>query len=129
MDAAAWRILAQADLDAAKALRVAGVYLPIGFHCQQALEKVLKHRWACRFGKPPPFTHELLKLARELHGQEAGLASREPFLAELTDIYTQARYVHPNWKTTLAWLSEPSTADRLIAQTDEVYAWLLSLPT
>ena len=76
--------------------------------------------------KPPPFSHELVKLARELHAHEAALAQFEPFLAELTDIYTQARYVHPNWKTTLAWLLLDETADPLIAKTEEAYKWLLS---
>jgi HEPN domain-containing protein len=42
MDVAGWLALADHDPRAAQALARAGTFLPVGFHCQQAIGKTLK---------------------------------------------------------------------------------------
>ena len=65
---------------------VAGVV----FHCQQALEKLLKAIWIETHEQAvPPRTHDLIRLAQEV---AVGLEEWHPFLSDLTEQYVATRY-------------------------------------
>jgi HEPN domain-containing protein len=67
------------------------LYAPCVFHSQQAVEKLLKAIWAERSpSQPPPRTHNLVDLARELD-----LLSEEweEFLRKLSNQAVVSRYV------------------------------------
>jgi HEPN domain-containing protein len=87
------------------------------FHCQQALEKVLKGLWIERSEElMPPRTHNLPRLARE-----AGLALSEDqfrFLQRLSEQYLPTRY---------GYLDSELPEEAAISyheQTKEMFEWL-----
>ncbi len=125
MDTEGWVALAERDMNAARALLDSGNLLPVGFHCQQAVEKLLKAIYALRKGEPPPRIHDLARLAAALGEEVDGRwAAEAEFLAELTDLCTRTRYGHPDWKATIAYLERDEVARRLVERTTEVCEWL-----
>lgn len=84
-----WVALADMDLAAAEVLLERGLYPPVIFHCQQAVEKLLKAIWLERTGEVPPRTHNLVDLASEL---KLSLPEWESFLGTLTDQAVASRY-------------------------------------
>lgn len=86
-----WLDMSDIDLEMAAAGLERGLYAPCVFHCQQAVEKLLKAMWVGSFrDQPPPRTHNLVDLAQEL-----GLLSgeREEFLRKLSNQAVVSRYV------------------------------------
>jgi HEPN domain-containing protein len=83
--------MSDVDLEMAAAGLERGLYAPCVFHSQQAVEKLLKAIWIERVrDEPPPRTHNLVDLAREL-----GLLSQEheEFLRKLSNQAVASRYV------------------------------------
>ena len=84
-----WVELADADLAAAKVLLKEGILALSVFHCQQAIEKLLKAIWIETRGEPSPRTHNLVDLAREM---ALPLGEWEQFLGRLSDQAVASRY-------------------------------------
>lgn len=127
MDVEGWIAFAERDLRAARAMKATGNLLSVGFHCQQAIEKLLKGRYVQLRHSVPPRVHDLARLAATLaESNDERWSAEAAFLRELTDLCTRARYGHPDWKATLAYLEEAETADRLLSRTEEIFAWLKS---
>ena len=60
-----WLEIAEYDLETAKAMLDTKRYLYVGFMCHQAIEKILKAVYVAKFpSETPPYTHNLIKLAR-----------------------------------------------------------------
>ncbi len=90
-EAQEWLDMSDVDVEVAAAAFERGLYAPCVFHCQQAVEKLLKAIWTERSpGQPPPRTHNLVDLAREL-----GLLSEqwEEYLRKLSNQAVVSRYV------------------------------------
>jgi len=97
-----WITYAGEDLETARVLFEAGRYATCAYHCQQALEKILKAAIVYTTKDRPPHTHNLRDLAMQLQGlsipDEVGLtlrrvdphyrATRYPGLADSGE-YTQ----------------------------------------
>jgi len=85
-----WVDMSEVDLQVAEAVLERELYAPCVFHSQQAVEKMLKAIWV-EGGREdaPPYTHNLVDLAREL-----GLLQpdREEFLRRLSNQAIASRY-------------------------------------
>ena len=117
-----WWRLARYDLDTAKALLASARYLYVAFLCQQAAEKALKAVFVEKKGAVAPRVHGLIRLA-----QDAGVdmdAGRKDLLARLSPFSVLGRYppVAVDPETAL----DRVAAAELLAQTEELLAWLAS---
>lgn len=119
-----WISLAEYDLATADSMLSAARYLYVAFTCQQAIEKVLKAYYVYRYGKTPPYTHNLNKLAEETGLAEAMSEKQISFLDSLNAYYIQSRYTEEIQTLSVSFTHERAVA--LIAEMKEVYQWLRS---
>ena len=61
-----WLSLAKYDLATAQDMLKAKRYLYVAFMCQQAIEKILKACYVKQHTSTPPYTHNLLRLIKDL---------------------------------------------------------------
>lgn len=117
-EAKMWLESAQEDLGVAADMLQAGRYNYTAFVCQQSLEKLLKGIFVLRKRKPPPYIHDLVKLAEKTEGELPMRISA--ILAEVSDHYIAARYpeVRPRY--------DKKTAEHLLTITKEAYQWFTS---
>ncbi len=95
--ARAW--IAKADSDLASARTIAsssGPYDGARFHCQQAVEKLMKGFLASR-ERTFPFTHDLDRLAGLCEAIEPSLRLTIPEVVALTDYAVKLRYDNDFW--------------------------------
>lgn len=85
-----WIILAEYDLDTAKAMLETGRYLYVTFMSQQVIEKILKALFVFKNGEIPPRTHNLLYLIDIL--QLSVSDADKNFCAQLNQFYLGHRY-------------------------------------
>lgn len=116
-----WIKYAEEDLETARVLFEAGRYAACAYHCQQALEKILKAAIVYTTQDRPPRIHNLRDLAARLQGlsipDEVGLtlrrvgphyrATRYPGLANSTE-YTRVN------------------VSRMFEQTKVAFEWFLA---
>jgi HEPN domain-containing protein len=60
-----WFESAEYDFQSAKVMLEGKRYLYVGFLCHQTIEKSLKACYSAKHSETPPYTHRLIKLARE----------------------------------------------------------------
>jgi HEPN domain-containing protein len=87
---ARWLERSDMDLQMAEAGLNLGLWPPCVFHCQQAVEKVLKAIWVNQRETEPPRTHNLVDLAAEL---DLRLEEWDDYLTNLSDQAVASRYV------------------------------------
>lgn len=113
-----WIRYADDDLEAARVLFDAGRYAMCAFHCQQALEKILKATIVRATKHRPPYTHNLRDLAAHL-----------PELLIPDEIGRILRRADPHYRATrypgLADSSEYTRVNvqKLFEQTRTAYEW------
>ena len=91
--------------------------MPCVFHCQQALEKVLKATWVEKASEGvPPRKHDLIALAREV-GLELSQEQID-FLGDLSGQYNASRYGD------VAVEYSREEAENYYQRTRELFAWL-----
>jgi len=117
-----WLRVAEVDHRAAKHLLDNADFEACAFHCQQAVEKLLKAIIVKQTNQRPPYVHDLLTLLRKVGGltvdeeiaQAIGLVdgyyagSRYPLDAFDPDIFTKP------------------LAESAVRQMDEVFQWFLT---
>ncbi|MFH1454236.1 MAG: HEPN domain-containing protein [Armatimonadota bacterium] len=91
--------LAQYDLDSAKVTLDGGRYLYVGFMCHQTIEKSIKSYYVFTKIATPPYTHNLVLLAKESGIYDKFTDDQKNFLDVLGPLNTQARY--PTYKEKL----------------------------
>jgi HEPN domain-containing protein len=110
--------LADEDREMAKAALTSSLHRPCVFHCQQAIEKLLKAIWIEQAAEGyPPKTHGLVSLAREV-----GLQLEEEvqeFLDDLEKQYNPTRY----GDVIAVYTSEQS--ERYYKRATGLFEWLL----
>ncbi|HEY4689696.1 MAG TPA: HEPN domain-containing protein [Anaerolineae bacterium] len=120
-DVQEWIKYADDDLEAARVLFEAGRYAMCAFHCQQALEKILKAAIVRATKARPPYIHNLRDLATHLPA---------PIIPD--EIGRTLRRVDPHYRATrypgLADSGEYTRVNvqRLFEQTRIAYEWFLS---
>lgn len=86
-----WLRYAEIDRRAAKHLLDDGDYEACAFHCQQAVEKLLKAIVVKQAGERPPHIHDLLTLLRKVSGIEAD-EDMERLIGGIDTYYVGTRY-------------------------------------
>lgn len=111
-----WLKHAEDDLAIADMALNRGLYSQCVFHCQQALEKLLKAHWIEHLEEPHPRTHNLAALALRL---DIGATDQQlAFLQRLAEQYLPSHYADFD-------VEYPEEAGRYYYRlTEETYAWL-----
>jgi len=112
-----WVEVAVSDLRTASVTLREELYGQTVFHCQQAVEKLLKAIWTERHGAGThPRTHNLVKLADRL-GLDVPPQWRG-LLMDLTDQVFPSRYPEAGWRYNRA------AAEEYYNRTEECFGWL-----
>lgn len=87
----AWLDFAEADRRSARNVLNAADYRDAAFHCQQAIEKVLKVAIVVQTGQRPPYIHDLRTLLHQVQGItiSEGMAR---FVSDADAYYVGTRY-------------------------------------
>ena len=119
-----WASLAEYDINTAKAMLATKRYLDVAFMCQQTIEKMLKACFVKELKKTPPYTHNLIRIARELSFFKDIDESKREKIELLNSYYIESRYTED-----FEELSKIVTQDKtknLLDFTEEFYQWLKS---
>jgi len=87
-----WVELAEEDLAIARDLHRSAHYLAAAYHCQQALEKMLKALVQQRQDDPPPRTHNLQELAELVGAWQSMSRTQRGKLRRVDECGVEARY-------------------------------------
>ena len=87
-----WLSLAEYDLATAYDMSKAKRYLYVAFMCQQAIEKILKACYVKQHTSTPPYTHNLLRLIKELSFKDEMGDEMMAAAEELNSYYIESRY-------------------------------------
>jgi HEPN domain-containing protein len=122
-----WLDVAQYDLDTAKAMLTSGRWLAVAFMCQQAVEKLVKGLYLLYIDDDVPKINDIPKLVKCFE-TKLPAAIPENYLSHFAEL--SAHYLnqcYPEYKTKLASQVEKIKAEELMALTEEVFAWLLTM--
>ena len=112
-----WVKLAEGDLEMASAALERELYSPCMFHCQQALEKLLKAIWVEKASAGvPPRKHDLVELA-----QEVDLELSQEWIDFLADLYGQ---YNPSRYGDVAVAYSRDEGENYYQRTSELFGWL-----
>lgn len=118
IDTQRWLNYAEADLRAAEHLFGTGDFMACAFHCQQAVEKLLKAIIVAETGRRPPYVHNLRVLLEQIGSFEIPEEVVRRTI-EIEPHYVGARYpgvVDPDFYNR-------QNVEQLLADTVEVYRW------
>jgi HEPN domain-containing protein len=117
-----WLSLAKYDLATAQDMLDAKRYLYVAFMCQQAIEKILKACYVKQLTSTPPYTHNLLRLVKELSFKDEMGGQTITTIEELNSYYIESRYTE-----NIEELSKVLTEAKAIAilnSTRELFEWI-----
>jgi len=120
-DVQEWLIYAEADRRAAEHLLESGDYMACAFHCQQAVEKLLKAIIVAETQKRPPYLHSLRLLLEQI--------SRIKFPEDIArkTIQIEPHYLGTRYPGVVdSRFYNRQNMERLLAETLEVYRWFLT---
>ena len=122
-----WLDIAQYDLDTAETMLDGGRWLYVVFMCQQAVEKLVKGLYVLYVDDNIPRTHNIRVLIEQFEDllPEAVTDEQRNLFEALTIHYLNGRYA--NYKQKLSEHTDEKTATKYFKQTQEVFAWLLTL--
>jgi HEPN domain-containing protein len=117
-----WLSLAQYDLATAQDMLKAKRYLYVAFMCQQAIEKIVKACYVKQHTSTPPYTHNLLRLVKELSFKDEMSNERMATIEQLNSYYIESRYTED-----IEELSKVLTEAKVVAilnSTRELFGWI-----
>lgn len=117
-----WLSLAQYDLATAHDMSKAKRYLYVAFMCQQAIEKILKACYVKQHTSTPPYTHNLLRLIKELSFKDEMGDEMMATIEELNSYYIESRYTEDIDELSKL-LTEAKTVSVLNSAT-ELFGWI-----
>jgi HEPN domain-containing protein len=122
-----WLDVAESDLRAAAGMLDIGQWLYVAFMCQQAVEKLAKALYTIYLDDNPPRTHSIVTVFEHFSGRlpAAIPAGTRRLFDELSGYYLNNRY--PDFRKKLSAQMDEAKAKTLLSQTQEVFAWLLTL--
>lgn len=118
----AWLNFAEADRKSAHNALKAADYRDAAFHCQQAVEKLLKAIIVAQTGKRPPYIHDLRTLLRRVRG----VAIPKELVRHVSDMdvyYIGTRY--PGAVVNSDVFSEENISS-LIDHMEDIFRWFLA---
>jgi len=113
----AWLEYAEADRRSAYNAMRAADYRDVAFHCQQAVEKLLKATIIWQTGRRPPYEHNLWKLWQHISGVTCPLSVQEA-MAALNPHYFLSRYPGVDVEY------DREAAQEIIGRMEHVWRWL-----
>jgi HEPN domain-containing protein len=114
-----WFNKAESDRDTAKYLLAGGKYDDCAFYCQQAAEKLLKAIVVQQTNQRPPYSHDLLTLARKIIDLELDETIIEA-LSKLDGYYAGSRYP---LDTVDPGTFVEALAKEAVQTMEEIFAW------
>jgi len=100
----------------------AKIYLYVAFMCQQAIEKILKACYVKQHMSTPPYTHNLLRLVKELSFKDEMGDEMMAAIEELNSYYIESRYTED-----IEELSKLLTEAKVVSvlnSTKELFEWI-----
>ena len=119
-----WLSLAEYDLSTAHDMSKAGRYLYVAFMCQQAIEKIMKALYVKQHGSTPPYTHNLLRLTKELSLKDKMDDEMIVTIEELNSYYIESRYTEDIEE--LSKLLTKAKVVSVLSSTKELFEWIKS---
>ncbi|MDR2616101.1 MAG: HEPN domain-containing protein [Oscillospiraceae bacterium] len=122
-----WLEIAQYDLETADAMLVSGRWLYVVFMCQQAIEKLVKGLYTLFLDDIPPKTHNIMLLVKRFEDKlpEAVPTAYSVLFDTLSKYYLNNRY--PDYMSKLSEQLDMPEAARILNESKEVFAWLLTM--
>lgn len=117
-----WVELAEEDLAIARDLHRSAHYLAAAYHCQQALEKMLKALVQQRQDDPPPRTHNLAELAKLVGAWQCMSQRQRDELRHVDKYGVEGRY--PTQEDAPLATVDEKLSRQLLAETEELMPWL-----
>ena len=117
-----WFSLAEYDLATAKAMLQTKRYLYVAFMCQQAIEKILKACYVRRPASTPPYTHNLLRLIKELTFKGKMGDEMMGAIEELNSYYIESRCTEDIEELTRQFTEVKATS--ILESTEEIFQWI-----
>jgi HEPN domain-containing protein len=117
-DVQSWLAYAEADRRSAYNAMEMADYRDVAFHCQQAVEKLLKAAIVYQTGQRPPYEHNLWKLWQHISGIECPADVQEA-MAALNPHYFLSRYPGAHVAYNL------EAAEELSGLMERVWRWLM----
>ena len=117
-----WLSLAEYDLATACDMSKAKRYLYVAFMCQQAIEKILKACYVKQHTSTPPYTHNLLRLIKELNFKDEMGDELMAAVEELNSYYIESRYTEDIEE--LSKLLTEAKAASVLNSTKELFEWI-----
>ncbi len=117
-----WLDVSAYDLKTAKVMQKGRRYLYVGFMCHQVIEKTLKAYYWFKNKKEPPYTHNLITLAKKTGLYEQFTDEQKDFIDTLTPLNIQARY--PEEKEKWAKRLDKNSCKILFKKTKEISEWI-----
>ncbi|GHV95517.1 hypothetical protein AGMMS50293_18370 [Spirochaetia bacterium] len=122
-----WLDHAQYDLDSAGSMFLSGRWFYVVFMCQQAIEKLVKGLYTLYVDDNVPHIHNIQSIFDHLEDKLAIKIQPETYkmFGILSGYYIGNRY--PDFENKADSIVTKDTAELLLKQTREVFAWLLTL--
>jgi HEPN domain-containing protein len=117
-----WLSLAKYDLATAQDMLKAKRYLYVAFMSQQAIEKMLKACYVKQHSSTPPYTHNLLRLTKELSFKDEVGEEMMATIEELNSFYIESRYTEDIEE--LSRLLTEAKAVSVLNSTKELFGWI-----
>jgi HEPN domain-containing protein len=117
-----WLSLAEYDLATAHDMLKAGRYLYVAFMCQQAIEKILKACYVKQHQSTPPYTHNLLRIVKELNFKDEMGDEMMAAIEELNSYYIESRYTEDIEE--LSKLLTDAKAISVLNSAKELFKWI-----
>jgi HEPN domain-containing protein len=115
-----WKKLSDYDITTAKHMFQTKRHPYCLFMCHLSIEKLLKSLLVKQTGKHPPFSHNLIALAKELTIELN--EDQQYLLADLTEFNIEARY--PEWKKEFYKRANKKYTQEYYLRTQKFQKWL-----
>ncbi len=117
-----WVDIAEYDLETARVMLETKRFLYVGFMCHQVIEKILKALWVSVQNEIPPYTHNLMLLAKESKIYSLLSEKQINFIQKLRPLNVESRY--PEYKEKIfKSLNEKKCRD-ILKDTEELFQWI-----
>ena len=94
----------------------------VAFMCQQAIEKILKACYVKQYNSTPPYTHNLLRLVKELNFKDEMGDEMMADIEDLNSYYIESRYTEDIEE--LSKLLTEVKAVSVLNSTKELFGWI-----
>jgi HEPN domain-containing protein len=117
-----WIDISEYDIVTAEVMLNTGRLLYVGFMCHQAIEKILKAYYIKALGETPPYTHNLLTLARRSNLFDQFSESQVEFINELVPLNVDSRY--PEYKEKIWKTLTTEKCKTVLNKSNELLLWI-----